>query len=259
MSLIRLAYLYREILALVITTVASLFIFFTNSAPAVRAVQADLAGITKVIFAPQRWYRNILSVKEENRTLQETVVQLTLLNAKLMQYRSENEKLREMLRFTEESRLDLLPARIINQNLMASVHTLMIDVGKNSGLHADMGVMDVHGIIGKIISVGEKASEVQMITDKNYKISVRVGDSRELGIFSFDQGSLGKIDGIRKTLSLKAGAIVYTSGISDIYPADIPVARIVSTRQDENKAFQDIIVELLADIHNFDFVFVIKN
>jgi len=258
MSLIRLVYLYREILALVVTTIASLFIFFTNTAPEVRAVQADLAGITKVIFAPQRWYQNILSVREENTTLQETVVQLTLLNAKLMQYRTENEKLREMLKFLPESRLELQPARIINQNLLASVNTLTIDVGKNAGVVKDEGVMDVHGIIGKVISVGENASEVQLITDKNFKISVRVGKSRELGILSFDQGSMGKIDGIRKTLALEAGSIIYTSGISSIYPADIPVARIISTRQDENKAFQDIIVELLADIHNFDFVLVIK-
>lgn len=258
MYLIRLAYLHRESIALVATTVASLFLFFSNASQPVKALQGDFADLAEIVFTPQQWYHNILAVREENNHLKETIVQLNLLNAKLIQYQTENEKLRALLNLTDTSPISLLPARVVNQALLASVHSIIIDAGKDQGLVPNLGVMDLHGLLGKIISVGDHAAQIQLITDKNFKVSVRVGKTRELGILNFEQGFTGQIDGIRRSLHLEVGSLVFTSGISDVFPADIPVARIVSVQQNDHRAFQDIKVEILADIHNFDHVFVIQ-
>ena len=52
--------------------------------------------------------------------------------------------------------------------------------------------------------------------------------------------------------------ILYTSGISEIYPPDIPVARVISNVKNKNKLFQDVGVEILTDINNLYYVFVIQ-
>ena len=68
----------------------------------------------------------------------------------------------------------------------------------------------------------------------------------------------GIIEGIGQTANCIPEDTVYTSGISDIYPADILVAKVISVNKDNNKPFQDIIVEILSDLDNLDYVFIIQ-
>ena len=96
-----------------------------------------------------------------------------------------------------------------------------------------------------------------MISDKNFKVSVRLGKDFSLGIFSPTHKSLGIVDGIIKSANIHIGDIVYTSGISTIFPEGIPVAKVVSINKDNDKAFQDIVVEILADLNNYNYIFVL--
>ena len=58
-------------------------------------------------------------------------------------------------------------------------------------------------------------------------------------------------------MPLNEGEIAYTSGISKIYPPNIPVARVVSIQLDDNNPFQHIIVELVGSLEKLDYVFVV--
>ena len=58
-------------------------------------------------------------------------------------------------------------------------------------------------------------------------------------------------------MPLSVGEIAYTSGISDIYPANIPIAKVLSVNTDNNSPFQDVVVEILANLNNLNYVFVI--
>ena len=47
------------------------------------------------------------------------------------------------------------------------------------------------------------------------------------------------------------------SGISEIYPPNIPVAKIISISKEKDQPFQRVVVEILGSMFNLDFVFVI--
>ena len=117
--------------------------------------------------------------------------------------------------------------------------------------------MDENGLLGKTIQVGDHAALTQLITDKNFRVSIRIGLDRALGLFIPTHGKYGLVEGVRKSMPLTEGEIAYTSGISEIYPPNIPVARVVSIKQDENNPFQHIVVELVGSLENLDYVFVI--
>ena len=68
----------------------------------------------------------------------------------------------------------------------------------------------------------------------------------------------GKLNGIRKTADIKENDIVYTSGDSKIYPKNLPVAKVLTVNRDGSKLFQDISVKILADINNYNYIFLIK-
>ena len=69
---------------------------------------------------------------------------------------------------------------------------------------------------------------------------------------------LGILEGIIKTSDISTDDTVYTSGISEIYPSDIPIARIINNNKKKNKLFQDVAVKVLTDINRLYYVFVIQ-
>ena len=155
----------------------------------------------------------------------------------------------------------LVPARVTNKN-SASIETILINVGKKDSIpiKQNLVVLDVSGgLLGKTIAVGNNASKVQLITDNNFSVSVRVGSgiNSSLGNFVPTVGKYGILEGILKSTELNPGDLAYTSGISDIYPADIPVAKIISANKDNNKPFQDVKVEILSNFNNLNYVFII--
>jgi len=122
----------------------------------------------------------------------------------------------------------------------------------------NQAVMDMNGLLGKTITVGDKASKIQMINDKNFAVSVRVGEKMILSIFKPEYGKFGILEGVIKSSKLNIGDIVYTSGISEIYPSNIPVAKVINISKENDKPFQEVRVEVLADLKNLNYVFLIQ-
>ena len=99
------------------------------------------------------WYNNILSIKEENKLLSQELVQLSLMNSKLVNYQKENSHLREMLKFKEAYKyMSLLPANVVNSNLSISSRSYIINVGKKDNIVKNLSVIDAYGnLVGKIL------------------------------------------------------------------------------------------------------------
>ena len=257
-SFFRILLQHRDLLVLILATIISLFLLFSNDTPNVVTLRGNVTDIFVKFLKPQQWYRNILSVKEENRMLREKVTQLNLHNLRLKYYVHENDMLKEMLKFSKESQWDLKPANIIRQSFSPSINTFTINIGNNEVITKDKPVIDMNGLIGKTHIIGNNSTIIQVLTDKNFRVSIRVGKNKTLGIFVPTHGSYGILEGIPKSQSVVKNDIVVTSGISDIYPINIPVAKVTSVTVNPNQLFQDIAVEILADIYNPEYVFIIK-
>ena len=174
-------------------------------------------------------------------------------------YRLENKKLKTMLDFKDSyEKLSLQPAHIVNHNFSSSIYSVIIDVGINQKIEKNQAVIDMNGLFGKTITIGKSASKVQTITDKNFAVSVKVGKAQILSIFKPTHGKYGILEGVIKSSNIQIGDIVYTSGISEIYPANLPVASVINVKKEIDKPFQDVIVEILADFKNLNYVFVIQ-
>ena len=251
-------YTFKEIIVLLVMLIISATLFFNNQITVVDDVKADFTDLMAVISKPKEYYQDLLVIREENKLLKEDLLRMQLMNARLIHYKKENEDLKEMLQFSEESPLSIKPCSVVDLNLTSSVQTVVVDIGNEDGMEPDLPVLDMNGLIGKVISVGDNASSVQLLTDKNYRVSVRVGEDRTLGIFSPTHGNFGILAGIQESLHIKPGDIAYTSGISDIYPPDIPVAQVLTTRKNSESGFQDVSVEIMANIFALNYVFVIQ-
>ena len=249
--------LNKDLLALLISIVFSLILFFNSNSDTVIEVQSDLTTIVNTLTHPQRWYKDIFFIKEYNKYLQQELIKSELKNARLDSYKVENIKLREMLEFKDFHPWALHPATVTNET-SSSVKAIIINAGKSDSIYKNSPVLDTHGLIGKVYAVGNDVSKVQLINDKNFSVSIRVGEDRDLANFTPTVGAYGILQGVRKSMSLSEGEIAYTSGISDIYPPNIPVAKVVSVNKKNNSPFQDVVVEILSNLNNLSYVFIIR-
>ncbi len=256
MSKTRISYINKDILALFVTSLISLVILLSNTSPQIEELKIQLSWTASKISSPISWYRNIFSIKEENVLLKNKLVQLSLINSELESYRQENKRLKDLLNFADDQVINYRTANVVNYHFGITNQTIIIDMGLLDSLTNNLPVMDENGLLGKTILINDHASLIQLITDKNIRVSIRVGEERTLGIFMPTHGKYGILEGVRKTTPLKIGDIAYTSGISEIYPDNIPVARIVSISNQIEKPFQNIIVEILGSITDLDFVFI---
>tara|TARA_B100001029_G_C15029557_1_gene435978 strand:- start:651 stop:1427 length:777 start_codon:yes stop_codon:yes gene_type:complete len=258
MNALRLLYIFRVHVLFIASVFFSLILYFSNESDSVKAVQADIADIVSVVLSPKQWYQNILNVKEKNEYLIESVTQLRLLNTELIHLKYENNELRKMLNFKESTPLSLVGTTIVNSQMSGFIQTLTLNSGSDEGIDINLPIIDLYGLVGKTITVGDRASMVQLITDKNFRVSVKTGENWNLGIFIPTHGKFGNIEGIPKSQNVRAGDLVMTSGISKIYPKDIPVANVISVEVDPERPFLQIVVEIIADIYNSNYLFIIQ-
>ena len=251
----------KNILSLILTSFLSMVIFFSNEGSSSSKVKGSVIDVYSFLSKPKIWYKDILVTKEENQFLTKKNAQLSLLNAQYHNHVIENERLRDMLDFKKNrpfSPLSLKPARVTNSSLSQSIESITISVGANDGITNNLSVIDYNGyLIGKTIDVGDNSSKVQLISDNNFSVSIKVGQNISIGQFRSTYGKLGILEGTIKTLGVEENDIIYTSGVSEIYPADIPVAKVLNTNKKKDRLFQDVAVEILADIRNLYYVFVI--
>ena len=253
----RISYINKDVLALFITLSLSAVLLFSNSSPQIQQLKFQISWLFAKVAYPTIWYKDVLSTREKNKVLKNQIIQLSLLNAQLNSYIHENKRLKELLKFTKSQSLNYLTANVVNYHLGIASQTITIDLGEFDGLTKNLPVLDENGLLGKTIQLTEYAAMIQLISDKNYRVSIRIGKERVLGLFIPTHGKYGILEGVRKTTPLYEGDIAYTSGISEIYPPNIPVAKIISISKEKNQPFQRVVVEILGSMSNLDFVFII--
>lgn len=148
--------------------------------------------------------------------------------------RKENERLKELLDFSNGTEEFNIAAQIISRDLDDSCAYLTLDKGSINGIKKNMPVLAYQngnrGLVGKIVQVGVFTSQVMPIYNINNNVSARIQNTRDLGLVS----GLGNPDSslqmryIRKRVApdLSFGDIIVTSGENDNYMRDIQIGTI---------------------------------
>ena len=250
-------YINRDHLALLLCLSLSLIIYFSSKSPVVSSVKAEVSDIISIIKYPQKWYVGLLTTQEENKILHQELALLRYDNIRLRNSVKEVEELKKILKFYDSHPISMQIGKIINDNTSYLTRTLTVNLGESYGIKENNTVVDINGLFGRIVAVGDRASRIRLINDKNFRVSIRVGDYLSLGEFIPTHDNLGIIEGIIKTAKITVNDTVYTSGISTVYPDSIPVAKVISINKNKEEPFQKIVVEILADLDNYNHVFII--
>lgn len=255
LALIRL----RDHIALIIAVILSFLLILTNDSREISIIRGKSNDFFAFFYKPVAWFRSMAIVEEEAALLREKNIQLELQNAAIIELATENERLRQLLEYRRASKLTLLPAQVINKGISSGMSTITIDVGAMDSVKKNCPVLTPNGVIGKTAFVGEKNTLVQLISDRNFRLSVQILPSGAKGILRWLLGDECEIREIQRNSIINVGDYVVTSGFSDIFPKDLPVGRVTATR-DERGSFNKIVrVKIDENLGSLINVFVITN
>lgn len=236
-----------------------LSVWMMRLAPAEKVSVARLFSGT--VFYPAQFvviqFKKAQNIWHENKKLREKVVQLRLQNARMKEAGKENERLRRLLNFKEKTAYTLVPAEVVAQNPGRRSFSVILNMGKSDGIQANMPVVGMDGVAGKIISTTPFSSHVQLLNDPNHRLSVMIRRSRVAGILEATEGGQQRIS-VEEHADVVPGDEIITSGLGGVFPKGLRVGKVKSVSVDKFKIFKTLNVELFILFDYIEEVFILK-
>ena len=248
----------KDIFALVLSIVLSMLLLSKGESDNVRLLRSKANSFFTFFYSPITWVRSLAFIEEEAALLREKNLQLSFQMESMSYLLEENNRLEELLDFERESKMTILPARVINMSASPYLSSsLSIDIGLESGVEENDPVITPKGIIGKTTIIGDNDAIVQLINDVNFRLSVRIKPSGSTGILRWLDGDQYLIKEVQKNANVDIGNKVVTSGFSDIFPNDLPVGEVVNITDERGRFQKSVVVKINENIGSIINLFVI--
>lgn len=213
------------------------------------------------------------SVYEENKALKASLDQYARLTAELHDVKAENERLREALHATESLKLyQLRFAEVVARNPDTWNNVTTIDKGLKHGIKKDMAVITAKGMIGRVQSVANFSSTVELLTSyerRNHISAIIQTQQMVNGVATYRDvsGVVEEYDPqerlliMRKIpwgLKIEEKQQVVTSGLGGVIPRNLPIGYIVKVEPDDYGLTQTAYVQPSADFSQLNEVMVVE-
>jgi len=237
----------------------SLTIIAFDGNPFLNQVRSLVLDGSAYLYVPIRWVGTLFTIEKDYLELQQRHIKAQIELNKSKTLFLENQRLRKMLGFKGEKRFQVVPANVLSDVGSQLMNSLTVDQGSQDGVTLLSGVVDAEAqLVGKVVAVSPNTALIQLVNDKNFRVSVREMRSRDVGILSFTLKSGYIIQDVPKNAEVIAGDSVVTSGFSDIFPEHIFVGWVSEISPVIEDYVKSVRVDLATDFNRLEEVFIIK-
>jgi rod shape-determining protein MreC len=207
--------------------------------------------------------QDLQNTYEENKELKSRMEKLVSLEAQVQELKKDNKELRDILGEEETLRdFEPLQATVIGRNPDRWHEMIIINKGKTDGIKKNMAVVTAHGLIGKVKTVNQFSSTVQLLSamDPKNRISAIVqGDTNVFGLVEgYDEEKKALlIKAIPSGVEIKKGQNVITSGLGGVFPQGLQIGKVIEVKPDQYGLNQTALVEPGADFYDLENIIVI--
>jgi rod shape-determining protein MreC len=204
--------------------------------------------------------RDVATLRQQNTDLQNKVSSLETQLVQMQQQLQELQVISSLLDFARSNpENQYVAASVIGRDPVPFLRFVQVDKGSDDGVLHGMPVVTQQGLVGRIDAVTAGASRVQLITDANSAVNVRLQTS---GVDALLVGSLTgevSLQEVPQDVTLKPGELILTSGLGGNYPPGIVVGQVVTVRKRPTDLFQTASIQPAVDLSNLAAVLVIMN
>ena len=156
---------------------------------------------------------------------------------------------------------EVIPANVINQTIHSNRNHFTINRGSSHDVEKSMGIMTSNGVVGIVKQVSENFATVISLLNVDARISATIKDKGYFGTLRWNGDDYHhlQLTGVPKHAEVQVGDVVVTNGYSTIFPRDIPIGTVGNFNLSRDGISYDIEVDIVNDLTQLDYVFVIKN
>ncbi len=162
---------------------------------------------------------------------------------------AENAHLRTLLGLP--SRPDTIPRTVEITRVLPDpfARKLLVNRGASQGIEAGRPVVDQAGLVGQVTRVYPGSSEVTLLTSREQAAPVQnLRNGLRLIISGTGSDDLLEVRYLDMHADIKAGDILATSGIDEVYPPGIPVARVLRVDPPRQTPFARAVCEPIGGV-----------
>lgn len=193
------------------------------------------------------------------REKQKLLIEITGLKAK----NKEAEELKRALNFKSNFAYNTVFASVIGRSPDSWHNQLIINKGSEDGVELGRGVINEKGVIGQIKKLGPHSAVVQLISNPEWRMGVKVQRLDQYCILNGNYPRNARLKFVPIDSDIQAGDEIVSSGICTEddacpYPENFPVGKVVMVGKDPNEI--DLVVEVKyhAELHKTKYVYVLK-
>ncbi len=211
-------------------------------------------SVQRFLLAP----RDLASLRQRNEELEAEVARLQGQVVQLRQQIQDIEILAALVDFARANpQSSYMAATVIGRDPSPFLHYVLINRGSDDGLRRGMPVVTAQGLVGRIAAVTASAARVQLITDAQGVVNVKLQPADAEGILS---GSLTGdlfLEQIPQEVDVQTGDLVLTSGLGGQYPANVLIGQVTGVRSLATDIFQRASIQPAVDFSELDILLII--
>lgn len=258
-------------IAILIAVILAVSSSLTGKIPSGSLVQGFLApfrtGVSYLTDQAEQLYNYIFeyeSLLAENQQLKAQLAQMEDDARQADAVARENDRLRDLLEFTElNPDYDLVEGYIISWSSNDWSNTFTINRGEDAGITAGMCAITANGeLVGLVEEAGSNYSVIKSVLDSSLEISATIASSGYNGMVK--GGYASGLDGYLRMNYLPSSATirnndqVVTTG-STVYPRDLILGYVIDAGFDATGVAKYALLEPAASISSLEQVFVLTN
>ena len=205
------------------------------------------------------WFGSYHDLLNENEGLKSDSRIINARLQKMQVLQAENTRLRNLLGSAARVADEVIVAELLSVDQNPYRQLIEINKGTLDGVETGQAVIDAHGIMGQVIHVNQNTATIILISDPEHAIPVQFIRNGTRSI-AFGNGSTDQLElrYLPATADIKINDELVTSGLGGRFPADYPVATVISITEDLVHGFVSVLVKPQARLDSSREVLVIK-
>lgn len=247
-----------NLLVFILLEAAALWLIARNSVIQRSDILKSVSAVTNAFSSGAGNIGRHFSLGRINRRLSEENVALRRENDRLQAALSDL-AVPDSLLTAESPLFDYIPALVVSNSTDRLHNILIINKGERDGITEDMGVVTDRGIVGYILSTGERYSKVSSILDIDNMASATLTGSNTFGVIQWDGKTARRtvMHDIPVHTVFDDGDTVVSSGYSLIYPPGIPIGTVGGHRLRDGVNY-DLTIDLFEEFSRLRHVYVVS-
>jgi rod shape-determining protein MreC len=189
------------------------------------------------------YFESLQAAQAGETTARRKLMEQSVRANQVEQLQMENQRLRKLLDLRERLTTRAQAAEVLYDAADPYTRKVIIDRGMAQGVVAGSPVIDENGVLGQVTRVYPLQAEITLVTDREQAIPVlnaRTGARSVAYGEASGHGNALELRFMAGNADVQVGDLLTTSGVDGVYPAGLPVAKVVKVERRGDAGFAKI-------------------